>query len=187
MDPDTYVLALPLARDSAVFATIAFLGGLSAATGMVIVETIALATMFSNYIAMPLLVRGTMTIGSGHESLSGVVLAIRRLAIAGFLLLGYLYARLTGENFTLVGIGLMSFTAVAQFAPVLLGGLFWRGGSKAGALAGMAAGFLVWTYTLFLPSLRSDCWVLRAWATISSSGACLWIRDRMVSSTTSSS
>ncbi|OAN48031.1 histidine kinase [Paramagnetospirillum marisnigri] len=153
VDPDTYVLALPLAQDAPIFAAIAFLGGLSAATGMVIVETVALATMFSNSIAMPLLVRGSMTLYRGRESLSGVVLAIRRLAIAGFLLLGYVYARLTGENFTLVGIGLMSFTAVAQFAPVLLGGLFWRGGSRAGALAGLSAGFLVWVYTLFLPSL----------------------------------
>jgi Na+/proline symporter/signal transduction histidine kinase len=153
VDPDTYVLALPMAGDRNLIATIAFLGGLSAATGMVIVETVALATMFSNYIVMPLLVRRAQALSARRDSLSGMVLATRRLAIVGFLLLGYLYFRLTGEKFSLVGIGLMSFTAVAQFAPVLLGGLFWRGASKIGALSGLLAGFAVWIYTLFLPSL----------------------------------
>jgi Na+/proline symporter/nitrogen-specific signal transduction histidine kinase len=151
--PDIYVLALPLVHGSEGLALLAFLGGLSAATGMVIVETIALATMFSNYIVMPILLRTVMAGYHAKSNLAGAVLAVRRLAIIGCIFLGYLYARLIGEGFTLMGIGLVSFAAVAQFAPAMLGGLFWRAGNKAGALSGLGLGFLVWLYTLFLPSL----------------------------------
>ncbi|TAN59144.1 MAG: histidine kinase, partial [Magnetospirillum sp.] len=153
VEPDIYVLALPLAHGADALALLAFLGGLSAATGMVIVETIALATMFSNYVVMPVLLHTVIAASPATGNLAGIVLTVRRLAILGCIFLGYLYARLIGEGFTLVGIGLMSFAAVAQFAPAMLGGLFWRAGNKAGALTGLSLGFMVWFYTLFLPSL----------------------------------
>jgi signal transduction histidine kinase len=69
------------------------------------------------------------------------------------LLLGYAYFRTIGEFYALVSMGLVSFVAVAQFAPALLGGIFWKGGSRTGAICGLLAGFGVWVYTLFLPSL----------------------------------
>jgi len=152
VDADSYLLALPLAHGSRVLALVAFLGGLSAATTMVIVETIALSAMVSNCIVMPILLRTVMA-AYPSRNLAGIVLATRRLAIIGCIFLGYLYTRLSGDGFTLVGIGLVSFAAAAQFAPALMGGLFWRGGNKKGALSGLSLGFLVWLYTLLLPSL----------------------------------
>jgi Na+/proline symporter/signal transduction histidine kinase len=149
-DPDTYVLALPLANDQPALALLVFLGGLSAATGMVIVETIALSTMVSNSLVLPLLLRRGGPLAS-RSSLGGVVLAIRRTTIVAILLLGFVYFRTAGETRALVSIGLVSFAAVAQFAPALLGGLFWRGATRRGATAGLAGGFAVWTYTLLLP------------------------------------
>jgi Na+/proline symporter len=88
-----------------------------------------------------------------------LLLGIRRGAIVGILLLGYLYFRLAGEAYALVSIGLISFAAVAQFAPVVLGGIFWKGGTRAGALAGLSAGFAVWLYTLLLPALARSGWL----------------------------
>src|SRR5204863_6182256 len=94
-----------------------------------------------------------------RPDLTGLLLAIRRGAIVGILLLGYLYFRLAGEAYALVSIGLISFAAVAQFAPVVLGGIFWKGGTRAGALAGLSAGFAVWLYTLLLPALARSGWL----------------------------
>ena len=153
-DPDTFVLALPLADGQPALALLVFLGGLSAATGMVIVETIALSTMVSNSLVLPLLLRrGAL---ARRRSLGGVVLGIRRATIVAVLLLGFVYFRLAGETRALVAIGLVSFAAVAQFAPALLGGLFWRGATRRGAIAGLAGGFLVWSYTLLLPYLAQS-------------------------------
>jgi Na+/proline symporter/signal transduction histidine kinase len=149
-DPDTFVLALPLAEGRPGLALLVFLGGLSAATGMVIVETIALSTMVSNSLVIPLLLRRGGPLAR-RRSLGGVVLGIRRATIVTVLLLGFLYFRLAGATPALVAIGLVSFAAVAQFAPALLGGLFWRGATRRGAMAGLAGGFLVWAYTLLLP------------------------------------
>ncbi len=149
-DPDTFVLALPLADGQSALALLVFLGGLSAATGMVIVETIALSTMVSNSLVIPLLLRRGGPLAR-RQSLRGVVLGIRRVTIVVVLLLGLLYFRAAGETRALVAIGLVSFAAVAQFGPALLGGLFWRGATRRGALAGLAGGFAVWTYTLLLP------------------------------------
>jgi signal transduction histidine kinase len=75
------------------------------------------------------------------------------------LLLGYLYFRLAGEAYALVSIGLVSFAAVAQFAPALLGGIFWKGGTRHGAFCGLIAGFTVWGYTLLLPALVRSGWL----------------------------
>jgi Na+/proline symporter/signal transduction histidine kinase len=155
---DAYVLALPLAQGQAALALLVFIGGLSAATGMVIVETIALSTMVSNSLVLPILLRrGRML--AAHRDLGRLILRIRRLTIVVVLLLGYGYFRLAGEALALVSIGLISFAAVAQFAPALLGGLYWRGASRRGAIWGIVAGFLVWAYTLPLPSLAATGWV----------------------------
>ncbi|MDO9600513.1 MAG: sensor histidine kinase [Azoarcus sp.] len=159
VDPDTFVLTLPLVHDQAGLALLVFIGGLSAATGMVIVETIALSTMVCNDLVMPLLLRRTGVARGEGRDLTGLLLAIRRGAIVMVLLLGYLYFRLAGEAYALVSIGLISFAAVAQFAPAMLGGMYWRGGTRDGALAGLLAGFVVWGYTLMLPSFAKSGWL----------------------------
>jgi len=159
VDADTFVLTLPIAEQRPWLALLAFIGGLSAATGMVIVETIALSTMVCNDLVMPVLLRMRALRLTERRDLSGLLLGIRRGAIVLILVLGYLYFYLAGEAYALVSIGLISFSAVAQFAPAIIGGIFWRGGTRAGAVCGLAAGFLVWTYTLLLPSFAKSGWL----------------------------
>ena len=159
IDADTFVLAVPMAENAPGLALFAFLGGLSAATGMVIVATIALSTMICNDLVMPVLLRFAWFHLSERKDLSGLLLFIRRVAIGIILLLGYLYFVLIGESYALVTIGLVSFAAAAQFAPSILGGMYWKGGSRRGALAGITAGFLVWAYTLMLPSFARSGWL----------------------------
>ncbi|MBK8522883.1 MAG: histidine kinase [Betaproteobacteria bacterium] len=158
MNADTFVLTLPMSAQHEWLALLVFVGGLSAATGMVIVETIALSTMVCNDLVMPLLLRTKRLALNAERDLSGLLLSIRRGAILVILLLGYLYFRLAGDAYALVGIGLISFSAVAQFAPAMIGGMYWRGGTRNGALAGLLAGFVVWGYTLLLPSFSKSGW-----------------------------
>jgi Na+/proline symporter/signal transduction histidine kinase len=157
VDADTFVLTLPMAQHQEALALFAFIGGLSAGTGMVIVETIALSTMVCNDLVMPVLLRQRWL--RLKRDVSGLLLAIRRLAIAGILILGYIYFRAAGEAYALVAIGLISFAAVAQFAPPILGGIYWRGATRAGTFAGLVAGFAVWAYTLALPSFAKSGWL----------------------------
>ena len=159
MEPENFVLSLPLAAGQPLLALFVFIGGLSAATGMVIVETIAVSTMVSNELVLPLLLRSRHFHGAAGHDLSRLLLGIRRAAILGVLVLGYVYFHLAGEAYALVSIGLISFAAVAQFAPAVLGGLYWKGGTRLGALAGLLAGFLMWAYTLMLPSIAKSGWL----------------------------
>ena len=156
VNADTFVLSLPLAAGQPALALVAFIGGLSAAAGMVIVEAIAVSTMVCNDLVMPLLLRWRRIALRGD--VSGLLLGIRRAAIVAILVLGYLYYHLAGEAYALVSIGLISFAAVAQFAPALLGGIYWKGGTREGALAGLLAGFALWVYTLMLPSIAKSGW-----------------------------
>ena len=158
-DAEGFVLTLPLAGGHTTLALLAFVGGLSAATGMVIVEAIAVSTMVCNDLVMPLLLRTRRFGAAAGADLTGFLLGIRRAAIVAILLLGYLYFHLAGEAYALVSIGLISFAAVAQFAPALLGGMYWKGGTRSGALAGLLCGFGLWVYTLMLPSLAKSGWV----------------------------
>ena len=159
VDPDTFVLTVPMAEQQQGLALLVFIGGLSAATGMVIVETIALSTMVCNDLVMPVLLRMKRLALAERHDLSGLLLTIRRGAILAIVLLGYLYFRLAGEAYALVAIGLISFAAVAQFAPAFLGGMYWKGGTQAGAFAGLFSGFAVWMYTLLLPALAKSGWL----------------------------
>ncbi len=153
IDADTFVLSLPMIQGRSGLALFVYIGGLSAATGMVIVETVALSTMLCNNLIVPVLLKIPSGRFSEITDLPGFLLTIRRTSIIGVVLLGYLYFHLIGEHYTLVSIGLISFTAVSQFAPAIIGGLFWKGGNRNGALAGLSAGFFVWAYTLVLPSI----------------------------------
>lgn len=159
VDPDVFVLALPLLGGSPELALLAFIGGLSAGAGMIVVEAIALSTMICNDLVMPVLLRLKPRAMEQLTDLSRLLLAIRRFAIVAILALGYAYYRFAGSAYALVAIGLISFAAVAQFAPALIGGVFWRRGTRRGALAGMGAGILVWLYTLLLPSFARSGWL----------------------------
>jgi len=159
VDADTFVLALPMAEQKPWLAMFVFIGGLSAATGMVIVASIALSTMICNDLVMPMLLRFAWLHLAERKDVTGLLLGIRRGAIVMILLLGWLYFRLIGESYALVTIGLVSFAAAAQFAPAIFGGIFWKSGSRGGALAGLSSGFLVWGYTLVLPSFALSGWL----------------------------
>src|SRR5271170_7033510 len=152
IDSDMFVVALPLAAHSEAITLIAFIGGLSAATAMVIVESVALAIMVSNDIVMPLVLKRRATQNGEPNDAGAQLLTTRRIAIFVILFLAYVYYRSAGEA-QLAAIGLLSFAAVAQLAPAFFGGLVWRRGTALGAIAGMSAGIVVWGYTLLLPSI----------------------------------
>lgn len=158
-DPEAFVLSLPLAAGAQALALAAFIGGLSAATGMVIVEAIAVSTMVCNDLVMPMLLRFKRLGTRSGGDLTRLLLTIRRAAILGLLLLGYAYYHVAGEAYALVSIGLISFAAVAQFAPAALLGLYWKGGTLRGALAGLLAGAALWAWTLLLPSIAKSGWI----------------------------
>jgi Na+/proline symporter/signal transduction histidine kinase len=149
---DTFVLALPLAGNHPLLALAAYLGGFSAATGMVIVETIALSTMICNEVVMPLLLRSDRLNRLPGQDLSGLIKTVRRVAIVLIVALAYCFRLFTGPG-TLTQIGLLSFAAVAQFAPSLVGGVLWRGGRYRGVVISLLVGFVLWAYTLLMPAL----------------------------------
>ncbi len=149
--PDTFMLSLPMVADQQWLTLLSLLGGFSAATGMVIVAAVALSIMVSNDIVMPALLRGRLVAREQGADLGRLVLRVRRVVIVVLLLLAWLYYRLFGYAETLAGIGLLSFAAVAQFGPLMIAAVFWRGANRLGAMLGLSAGFAVWFYCLLLP------------------------------------
>ncbi len=158
VSPDSYVLALPMHFDQRALTLAAYLGGFSAATGMVIMASIALATMVSNDLVMPVLLR-LRGDRAGGDAIDRQVLWVRRASIVALALMAFAYHRAVRGHGSLAEFGLLAFAAVAQFAPALIGGLYWRGASRQGALAGTLLGALAWAYTLFLPSLVNSGWL----------------------------
>ncbi|KAA0890030.1 PAS domain-containing hybrid sensor histidine kinase/response regulator [Pusillimonas sp. ANT_WB101] len=161
---DSFVLAVPLVQNQTTLAVMAYIGGFSAATGMAIVVSVALATMVSNDLVMPLLLRRGWG-GAQRRNVASLVLWIRRAAIVGIAAMAYGYYRASGSDTALASFGLMAFAAVAQFGPGLIGGLYWRGASRKGVEAGMLIGFAVWVYTLLLPTLTDAGWMGSDWLT----------------------
>lgn len=151
-NPDLYVLTLPLSFKRDEIALLAFLGGFSSATSMVIVAAIAVSTMVSNNIVMPLVLQFMDKGPEVSGDVRSLLLTSRRISIAAVLSLGFLYLQISGGSDALAAIGLIAFVGVAQFMPSLVIGLFWHGATRFGALTGMIAGFVLWAYTLFLPS-----------------------------------
>ena len=157
-NPDHVLLRLPLENGHPGIALLAFVGGLSAGTAMVIVVSVALSTMISNDLLMPLLMRIRRLGLPERDDLSSWVLGCRRFAIGLLALLAFTFYRAGGGSETLASYGLLAFSAVAQFAPALLASLYWRNASLPGIAWGLAGGFAVWLYTLLLPQLAAAGW-----------------------------
>ena len=151
-NPDMFVLTLPMWARQDGIALLAFLGGFSSATSMVIVACIALSTMLSNHIAMPVALKFGWVAMPASGEIRRFLLTSRRISICVILLLGFVYFRLSGASGQLASIGLISFAGVVQVLPCLIGGLFWRRANADGAVAGLVSGAALWAYTLFLPS-----------------------------------
>ncbi len=147
-DADMFMLTIPMGQGNHMIALLTFIGGFAAATGMIIVESLALSTMVMNTLVMPAIYRF-------HEMthFPAFILNTKRLVILGCVFLGYLFAVSIGEFYSLVDIGLTSFEAMTIFAPSIIMGLYWKRGNRAGALAGILAGFIIWFYTLLVPAL----------------------------------
>ena len=156
INPDTYVLALPMHSGNKLLALLVYIGGFSAASSMIIVETIALGIMISNQIVMPLLLVLKRININLDKNLSTILLFNRRVSIVAIIFFAYLYDKVIAEKYSLVSIGLISFAAVAQFAPCIIGGIYWKQANKKGAVAGILIGFTVWFYTLIFPSITGS-------------------------------
>ncbi|MBB3104805.1 PAS domain-containing hybrid sensor histidine kinase/response regulator [Azomonas macrocytogenes] len=152
VSPDSYLISLPLAQERPWLALMAFVGGASAATGMVIVGSVALSTMVSNDILLPWLLRRQKT-ERPFEAFRYWMLSVRRISIVAVLLMAYVSYRLLGSTSSLATIGQIAFTAVAQLAPAMIGALYWKQANRRGVLAGLATGALIWFYTLIIPLL----------------------------------
>ena len=150
---DAFVLALPMQGEQTLLTMLAFLGGFSAATSMVIVASVALSTMISNEIVLPALMSIKVLGLTEREDYTRIMLYVRRGAIIGIAALAYVYLLATDQSAALASIGLLSFAAAAQFMPLIIFGLYWPSSTRAGAIAGLASGFVLWAYTLFLPTL----------------------------------
>ena len=144
---DTFLLRLPLEKGFDFLALLVFLGGFSAGTSMILISSMTMSIMISNHLLLPL-VDWIPALGFIERHL----LKARWLAVLGFILLGYWFEQHVAETMMLVNIGIMSFAAMIQFAPAVFGGLFWRHGTRRGALAGLTAGFALWVYTLLMPT-----------------------------------
>src|SRR6202045_4169966 len=142
VNSDMYVLALPIEGNAHLFSVGVFIGGLSAATAMVIVECVALSIMVSNDIVVPLVLQRSDASREGKD-FGDFLLRVRRLAIFAIMAMAYFYYRALGNT---------QLAAIALLAPSFFGGLFWRRATARGAMAGMLVGFAVWIYALFLPS-----------------------------------
>ena len=151
VDSDMFVLALPIEGNAPLLSVGVFVGGLSAATAMVMVECVALSIMVSNDIVVPLVLQRSPAARAGQKDFSDFLLGVRRFAIFAIMVMAYFYYRVLG-NAQLAAIGLLSFAAIAQLAPAFFGGLFWRRATARGAMGGMLVGIVTWIYTLFLPS-----------------------------------
>jgi Na+/proline symporter/signal transduction histidine kinase/CheY-like chemotaxis protein len=151
VSPDLYVLQLPLVNGESWLSAFVFIGGLSAATSMVIVACMALSGMIGNELLMPYLLRRQAGV---VRDMGPLVVLVRRAAVVLILMAGYAYERIISGYLPLASIGLISFCAVANFAPGLILGLYWQRAHRFGVVTGLVGGFVVWLYALLLPTLR---------------------------------
>jgi len=151
---DFFVLLLPQLIDNEPLTMLAFIGGFSAATGMIIITTMTLSTMVSNHLILPII-----ELTPKAQAMRSYLLQIRWLLVAAIIFGSYWFELEFSDSYILVAIGLLSFVAILQFAPAVFGGIFWSRANSAGAFSGLLAGFLVWCYTLGLPTFIKQGWL----------------------------
>lgn len=145
---DYFVLLLAQLKGNTLFTLMVFLGGFSAAAGMVLIETVTISTMITNNIFLPVFTRV-----KSLQFMTRHLLKLRWLSAMLLMIFSYAYMMVVSEKLNLISIGMISFAAALQFAPMILGALYSRKGSKAGAFAGFSMGAIVWFYTLVVPTL----------------------------------
>lgn len=155
-NPDLFVLDLPFSHGGGLLTAIVFVGGFSAATAMVIVETVALSAMASNSLILPLVARDRWRAREDGSDMAGAILQVRRVVICAVLFLAWLYFQAMDRSSGLASIGLTSFAALAQLAPALFGAVLWRDGHARGAFAGIVAGTAIWLVLLAWPQVGSS-------------------------------
>lgn len=153
---DTYVLRLPLWYNKPWLAMFVYIGGVSAAISMVMISSMTLSTMLVNHILLPV-IRAVPFLGSLRRHL----LQLKWLGVILVILTGYWFEDMVGDEFMLVNMGMISFAAALQFAPCIVGGIFWERGNKVGAQLGLFAGIAIWFYTLVVPALATSGGVLQ--------------------------
>ncbi|MEN9464750.1 MAG: hypothetical protein RL217_931 [Pseudomonadota bacterium] len=156
LPPDTYVISLPLHLEQNTLSIVAFIGGASAATSMIIVATIAISTMVSNELVLPILFRKNLTELAQSQTIRSWILGVRRAVILAIMLCAYGFYRSISSIDSLAILGLLSFALAAQFAPALILGLFWHKANKQGATAGILGGALAWFLLLLWPFLTEN-------------------------------
>jgi signal transduction histidine kinase/ActR/RegA family two-component response regulator len=157
-EADFFLLRLPVDAGRTGLSVLVFLGGLSAAFGMITVSAMAMATMISNTLLLPL--------ADAVPRLAWIrrrLLLARWVVVAAFVAAGHAFHVKLGESYMLLSMGMMSFAAILQFAPAIVLGLFWRGGNRVGAAWGLGAGFAAWLYTLMLPAIARSGWIPDGW------------------------
>lgn len=160
VNADTYVITIPLFFHQAWLGGLVYIGGLAAATSMVIIATIVLSTMVTTEIVNPLLLHYNSALTTEKKQVSTVLLNMRRMAIALLLMLAFGFERIIDPQRDLAAIGLLSFVLLGQLAPLVLGALYWRKATTRAALTGLMVGSAIWLYTLLLPGLFPDAdWV----------------------------
>jgi len=148
--PDYYVLGVTLHGAPEWLPVLTFIGGVSAASAMVIVSTLALSSMALNHLLVP------ASYPDPRVDLYHWLLWGRRVLIVLIIAAGYGFYTLLEHNEGLVQLGLISFVAVAQFLPGVVGVLFWKRATRIGFITGLLGGIGVWIVTLLIPLLNAS-------------------------------
>jgi Na+/proline symporter/signal transduction histidine kinase len=151
INADNYVIALPMYFKSNFIALIVFIGGFSAASGMIIMETIAISTMLTNSIILPTLLENRRFKEKFKFKILNLAIFLRRFSIVFIVMCGFVFYKTIASQNSLVSLGMIAFVAISQFAPIVIAGIFWKDGTRKGALVGLLAGILIWFFGLLLP------------------------------------
>lgn len=157
LPPDFYVLSLPQAGGHRVVMAIELLGGISAAAAMVITDSTALATMVSNDLVFPTVIRAAGGVTQAG-ALGRRMLLVRRASILGVVALALVWALMVSPEDSLASIGLVAFAAMAQFTPHLIMAATGRRRDPLAARVSLSLGFALWVYTLALPPILPPEW-----------------------------